>query len=126
MDARHSAEQGIRVHYLANLGGLVAVAGLDDQPPDFLLGILLEVAARVAHLPEQRRLDLCARGQARLEERAAEKRAWTAWNRARELRRLDLNVTEVRRLLAAIAGPAAAAAAEDPAASLLRVLRGDG
>ena len=42
----HSREQGIRVHYLANLGGPVAVAGLDHQEPDepdLLLGILLEV-----------------------------------------------------------------------------------
>ncbi len=37
----HTREQGVRVHYLANLGGLMAVAGLDHHPPDFLLGILL-------------------------------------------------------------------------------------
>jgi conjugative transfer protein TraD len=54
-----------------NLGGLLAVAGLDHCPPDLVLGIFLGVAARVPHLSEERYADLCARGQARLEERAA-------------------------------------------------------
>ena len=120
----HTREQGVRVHYLANLGGLMAVAGLDHHPPDLLLGILLDIAARVPGLSEQRRVDLCARGQARLEERAAEKRAWNAWRRARELERLDLSTAEVRRLLAAVAGHEVATAAPDPARTLLRALRG--
>jgi len=119
----HTREQGIRVHYLANLGGLLAVAGLDHHPPDLLLGVLLEVAARVPQLSEQQRAKLCHRGQARLAERAAEKRAWNAWQRARELHRLDLSTAETRRLLAAVAGPNAAARAGDPAACLLRALR---
>ena len=122
----HTREQGIRLHYLANLGGLLAVAGLDHYPPDLLLGIFLDVAARVPHLSEERYAGLCARGQARLEERAAEKRAWSAWHRAGQLRRLDLSLAEVRRLLAAVAGEEAASAAGDPAAHLLRVLRGAG
>ena len=41
----HSTEQGLRVHYLTNLGGLVALAGLDMEPPDFLLGALLSIAS---------------------------------------------------------------------------------
>ena len=36
--SEHSEEQGLRVHHLANLGGLIALAGLDREPPDFLLG----------------------------------------------------------------------------------------
>jgi len=119
----HTREQGVRVHYLANLGGLVAVAGLDHYPPDFLLGVLLEVAARAPQLSEQQRAKLCRRGQARLEERAAEKRAWNAWQRARELHRLDLSTAETRRLLAAVAGPETASRAGDPVACLLRALR---
>ncbi len=119
----HTSEQGLRVHYLANLGGLMAVAGLDHHPPDLLLGVLLEVAARIQGLSEHRRAELRARGQARLEERGAQKRAWNAWRRARELQRLDLTVAEICRLLAAVAGPAAASTA-DPAARLLHALRG--
>ncbi len=37
-------EQGLRVHHLVNLGGLIAVAELDREPPDFLLGALVSMA----------------------------------------------------------------------------------
>lgn len=120
----HTPEQGIRVHYLANLGGLLAIAGLDQHPPDLLLGILLEVVARLPQLSEQRKTELCARGQARLEERGGEKRAWNAWHRARQLRRLDLTTDEIQRLIAAVAGEEAATVPADPATRLLRLLRG--
>jgi len=43
------------VQYLANLGGLVAAAGLDHQPPDLLLGALLELAARLLRLSAERK-----------------------------------------------------------------------
>lgn len=117
----HTAEQGIRVHYLANLGGLVAIAGLDHQPPDLLLGILLEVAARLPKLPEDRQAQLRARGQARLEERATSKRAWKAWARAEELHRLDLGTAEVHRLIGALGGTASTPAQAVP--TLLTLLR---
>ena len=42
--SEHSEEQGLRVHHLVNLGGLIAIAGLDREPPDFLLGALISVA----------------------------------------------------------------------------------
>lgn len=51
----HTREQGLRVHHLANLGGLVAVAGLDREPPDFLLGTLISVAHEVATLTAEQR-----------------------------------------------------------------------
>ena len=120
----HTSEQGVRLHYLANLGGLVAVAGLDHCPPDLLLGVLLDVAARLPHLSAEQQAALCAAGQTRLEERGAQKRAWNAWHRARELQRLDLTVSEIRKLLAAVGGPEAASTAADPAILLLRALRG--
>ena len=122
----HTAEQGIRVHYLANLGGLVAIAGLDRCPPDLLLGLLLDVAARLPHLSADRTAEVCAKGQRRLEERGTEKRAWNAWHRARELHRLDLSTSEVRRLLIAVTGSPAASTTADPTAALLRTLRGPG
>lgn len=46
----HSHEQGLRVHHLANLGGLIALADLDREPPDFLLGALISVAQESANL----------------------------------------------------------------------------
>jgi hypothetical protein len=119
----HTREQGIRLHYLANLGGLVAVAGLDRHPPDFLLGLLLAVADRVPQLTPTQRAELSARGQARLEQRGAEKRAWSAWRRAQELHRVDLSTAEIGRLLAALGGPGATLTDAEPAEALLRALR---
>ncbi len=120
----HTSEQGVRLHYLASLGGLLAVAGLDHHPPDFLLGVLLDVAASAPCLPEQRQEELRARGAARLKERAAEKRAWNTWRRAQQLQRLDLTTAEIRRLLEAVAGPEAASTASDPLPRLLWALKG--
>jgi hypothetical protein len=120
----HTREQGIRLHYLANLGGLVAVAGLDRHPPDFLLGLLLAVAIRVPQLTPTQRTEFCARGQARLEERGTQKRAWSAWQRAQELHRVDLSTTEIQRLLAALGDGHGAVPNLNPADALLRVLRG--
>ena len=120
----HTCEQGIRLHHLANLGGLVAVAGLDRHPPDFLLGLLLALAARVPQLTPTQRSEFCTRGQARLEERGTQKRAWSAWQRAQELHRIDLSTTEIRRLLEALAGGDGDYTVADPADALLRALRG--
>jgi hypothetical protein len=66
----HSHEQGLRVHHLANLGGLVALAGLDREPPDFLLGALLSVSHESATLDAAQRAQVAAAGRERLEERA--------------------------------------------------------
>jgi hypothetical protein len=120
----HTREQGIRVHYLANLGGLVAVAGLDRHPPDFLLGLLLALALRVPQLTPAQRAEFCARGQARLEARGTQKRAWSAWQRAQELHRVDLSTAEIRRLLEALGDGLGEVTATEPAEALLRALRG--
>ena len=48
-DGLHTREQGLRVHHLANLGGLVAIAGLDREPPDLLLGGLRASARLACH-----------------------------------------------------------------------------
>src|ERR1700722_13740857 len=81
----HSREQGLRVHHLANLGGLVAIAGLDHEPPDFLLGALLSVSHESATLDAAQRARVVAAGRARLGERATRKRAWKSWSRAKAL-----------------------------------------
>jgi len=51
----HSHAEGLRVHHLANLGGLIAIAGLDLEPPDFLLGALLSLAQEAAKLSREQR-----------------------------------------------------------------------
>jgi hypothetical protein len=53
--SEHSEEQGLRVHHLANLGGLVALAELDREAPDFLLGALISVAHERERLTAEQR-----------------------------------------------------------------------
>src|SRR5216683_859776 len=85
----HTQEQGLRVHHLVNLGGLIAVAGLDREP------LTPEQRARVASL-----------GRTRLDERATAKRAWKSWRRSRDLHSLTLSSAQVRRLISTLGGSA--------------------
>ena len=62
----HTREQGKRVHILANLGGLVAIAGMERVEPDLLLGALLEVADRLPKMKAARLEELRQRGAAKL------------------------------------------------------------
>jgi hypothetical protein len=73
---------------LADLRGLVKIAGLDAYPPDFLRGILVEVAATFPRPAPPESNGLRQRGRARLESRGAEKRARKTWSRAQHLHRL--------------------------------------
>ena len=98
----HSHEQGLRVHHLANLGGLVAIAGLDHEPPDFLLGALLSVSHESATLDAAQRARVAAAGRERLEERATSKRAWKSWSRAKELHSVTLSSAQVREIIEAL------------------------
>ncbi len=118
----HSSEQGLRVHYLANLGGLVALAGLGLEPPDFLLGVLLSVAREAIELSPQQRAEIAAMGQVKLDERATGKRAWTAWRRARDVQELALTAEEMRRVITALGG-SVPENGEPLAAVLMRTLR---
>ncbi len=101
-DGLHTREQGLRLHHLANLGGLVALAGLDHEPPDLLLGALLRMAGSLAELPERRRAELASIGSEKLHERASAKRAWKSWARANQLHNLTLSEVQIRRILAAL------------------------
>jgi len=101
-DGLHTKEQGLRVHHLANLGGLIALAGLDHQPPDLLLGSLMEVARRLTELPQHRRVEIASAGRSKLDERATSKRAWKSWSRARELHNLTLSASQIREIIRAL------------------------
>jgi Conjugal transfer protein TraD len=98
----HSHEQGLRVHHLANLGGLVALAGLDREPPDFLLGALMSVAHESATLNPAQRAEVASVGRKQLEERATIKRAWKSWSRAQELHSVTLSSAQVREIIEAL------------------------
>jgi conjugative transfer protein TraD len=102
----HTEEQGLRVHHLVNLGGLIAVAGLDREPPDFLLGALVSVAHERDRLTSEQRARVASLGREKLDERATAKRAWKSWRRSRDLHSLVLNNAQIRRLIASLGGRA--------------------
>jgi type IV secretory pathway protease TraF len=98
----HSHEEGLRVHHLANLGGLIAIAGLDLEPPDFLLGALLSLAQEAAKLSGEQREQVATMGRSKLNERATGKRAWKSWNRARQLQAITLSNYQLRDIIEAL------------------------
>lgn len=100
----HSEEQGLRVHHLVNLGGLIAVAGLDREPPDFLLGALLSVAHERERLTAEQRANVASLGRRKLDERATAKRAWKSWRRSQDLHALTLSSAQLRRLIEGLGG----------------------
>jgi hypothetical protein len=100
----HSLEQGLRLHHLANLGGLVAIVGLDQEPPDFLLGVLLSVAHEAAALTAVQRAHVSSMGRAKLDERATGKRAWKSWTRAQNLHAITLSTAQVAEIITALGG----------------------
>lgn len=102
----HSHEQGLRVHHLANLGGLIALAGLDLEPPDFLLGALLSVAQEAGKLTAAQRAYTATIGRKKLDERATGKRAWKSWRRAQDLHAITLSSAQVRGIIEALGGRA--------------------
>ncbi len=120
-DGLHTREQGLRVHHLANLGGLVAIAGLDREPPDLLLGGLLELAARLPDLPATRRAAIASAGRVKLDTRATSKRAWKSWSRSKELHSLTLSCEHLRRIVGALGGEEPRDSAELPR-MMLRLL----
>jgi len=113
---QHTKEQGLRVHHLANLGGLLAIAGLDQQPPDLLLGTLLEVAKRLPELSAARLAAIASTGRAKLDERASAKRAWKSWQRAKQLHAVTLTSTQIAHVIAALGGAPPRNTAELPSA----------
>lgn len=120
-DGLHTREQGLRVHHLASLGGLVAIAGLDREPPDLLLGGLLELAARLPDLPATRRAAIASAGRVKLDTRATSKRAWKSWSRSQELHSLTLSSEHLRRIVGALGGEEPRDSAELPR-MMLRLL----
>lgn len=123
-DGLHTREQGLRLYHLANLGGLVALAGLDHEPPDLLLGALLRMAGSLAQLPERRRADLASIGSEKLNQRASAKRAWKSWARANRLHNLTLSDTQIRRIVAALGCKRPASEGERLCREMLALLDG--
>jgi hypothetical protein len=100
----HSLSEGQRVHYLANLGGLVAIAKLEDIKPDLLLGALCEMARRLPKLSLARVLELQKLGESKLRARNIEKRSFKTWQRAQKTQRFDFTQEEMKQLIARLGG----------------------
>lgn len=113
----HTREQGVRVHVLANLGGLVAIAGLEHVEPDLLLGALLEVGERLPQMKPSLVERMRVRGAAKLDERGSGKRAWRARERGLDLHALHLTSEQIRVILRAL-GAAVPTQREDLSAAL--------
>ncbi len=113
---QHTKEQGLRVHHLANLGGLLAIAGLDQQPPDLLLGAFLEIAKRLPELSAARLAEIASTGHAKLDERASAKRAWKSWQRAKDLHAVTLTSSQIARVIAALGATPPSDSAQLPSA----------
>lgn len=101
----HSREQGVRVHVLANLGGLAAIAGLERVDPDLLLGALLEVSERMPRMKSDALDRLRAKGAQALDERGSKKRAWSARKRALDLHNVHLSSDQILTLLSLLGAP---------------------
>lgn len=117
----HTREQGVRVHVLANLGGLVAIAGLEHVEPDLLLGALLEVGERLPQMKPSLVERMRARGTAKLDERGSGKRAWRARERGLDLHALHLTSEQIRVILRAL-GAAVPTQREDLSTALSSAL----
>lgn len=117
----HTREQGVRVHVLANLGGLVAIAGLEHVEPDLLLGALLEVNERLPQMKPSLVERMRAHGAAKLDERGSGKRAWRARERGLDLHALHLTSEQIRVILRAL-GAAVPTQREDLSAALSSAL----
>jgi hypothetical protein len=118
--SEHSEEQGLRVHHLANLGGLVALAELDREPPDFLLGALISVAHERERLTAVERNRVAALGRQKLDGRVTAKRAWKSWRRSKDLHALTLTSPQMRHVIAALGG--SMADTSEPLTTLLMTL----
>ena len=102
--SRLTKEQGLRVHHLTNLGGLIALAGLDLEPPDLLLGALFQIANWLSNCSTEQRQALASSGHRKLDERAGGGRAWKSGARARDLQSVNLSASQIRKLIEALGG----------------------
>jgi hypothetical protein len=118
----HTLEEGQRVHYLANLGGLVAIAGLEDIEPALLLGAFIEMNTRLRQLSSERLTALKQKGSQALHNRQSEKRSFKSWQRAQSSERFDLTRAQMQALITTLGGKVPALE-KDLVSELRRLLR---
>jgi hypothetical protein len=119
----HSLAEGQRVNYLANLGGLVVLAGLDETEPQLLLGALTQMRKQLEKLPAERKLELKKMGEEKLIARNAEKRSFKLWQRSQQTERFDFTQEQMKKMIVAMGGKLPALE-KDISSELWRLLRG--
>lgn len=97
----HTKEQGLRVHKLANLGGLVAIAGLENVEPTLLLGLFLDLAKQLPHFSLQQLELLNAIGLQKLRDRNSEKRAYKMQKTDTEF---NLSMADIKKIIIKLGG----------------------
>jgi len=119
----HTIAEGQRVHWLANLGGLVTIAGLDAFEPAILLGAFIEINAKLKQVSKERIAELKEKGLQALQARNTEKRTFKSWQRAQQTERYDLTQGQQKQLIVKLGGKIPVLE-KDIAAELRRLLRG--
>jgi hypothetical protein len=101
----HTKNQGLRVHKLANLGGLVAMAGLENIDPGILLGLFLQLAKQLPTLSHDQIEILHANGLQKLRERGTEKRAYSYSKKSNETSNdYTLSAEDIKKLIVKLGG----------------------
>jgi hypothetical protein len=98
-------QQGLRVHKLANLRGLVAIAGLENNDPTTLLGALMEMARQLPQISQQELEYLNDQGLQKLRERNSEKRIYKQKQETRDLsKEITFSAAEIKKLIIKLGG----------------------
>jgi hypothetical protein len=101
----HTKAQGLRVHKLASLGGLVAIAGLEDIEPAVLLGAFLEMAQQFLNASTQQLETLRGMGLQKLRERNSEKRIYKQQKEADQTQtEFTLDMKDIKKIIIKLGG----------------------
>jgi hypothetical protein len=103
-DSLKGFSQGQRLHYLANLGGLMLIAGLSQMEPDLLLGALSEIAIKIPKLPESRIAELKQLGSNKLSDSGGKQKSFDSWARVKNAERFDFTLAEMQKLIPKLGG----------------------
>jgi hypothetical protein len=96
--------QGLRVHNLANLGGLVAIAGLEHYDPALLLGAFLNLSQQLSRLSMQQIEQLHTCGLQKLRERNSEKRAYNYSRNQSDKTEITFRIEDIKKLIIKLGG----------------------
>jgi hypothetical protein len=101
----HTRSQGLRVHKLANLGGLVAIAGLENIDSAVLLGAFLEMLEQLSQLSSHQLNVLREAGLQKLRERNSEKRAYKQRKDPSESQtEISMSIEDIKKIITKLNG----------------------